>query len=106
LLHRITAEQWGRVRVMTLKWSKLMALSSGMFLSILWWLDLVEIWKTRYPFNCRTFAFYDWVDTIHGTYLCSHYCGAHVFWNQSVCRKEKAINWKRCRRRNLHGVRF
>ena len=63
-----------------------------MFLSILLCLDLIEIRETRYPFDCRTIAFYDWLDTIYGTFLCGSYSGDHVFWNQSVCGKEKTIH--------------
>ena len=105
----LIAEQWGRVRVMTLIWSKLIGSElRHVFMNSLNSLicDFIEIWEARYCFDCRALAFYGWIDSFYWPCSGYDYRNNHVFCNQSICRKEKTIYSKRCWRRYLHGMRF
>ena len=106
LLHSIVAEQWRRVRVMTLKWSKLIGseLRHVFINSLTAWIN--EIWKAGCCFDHRNFPCCTWNYSIRPIPLFCLDWNIVVFWNQNVCGKEKTINWKRCRGGNLYGMRL
>ncbi len=102
--HHIVAEQWRRVRVMTLIWSKLMALSSGMFLWIPKRVEFIEIWETWYYFDCGHIPCYPWNNSVHSFSLFCFNWNIGVFWNQNLCWKETTIYSERRMWRYLHGM--
>ena len=107
--HNVVAGQWGRVRVMILKWGKLIGselrhvfMNSSNSLMC----DFIEIWEAWCDFDCGAFAFYGWLDSVYRPCSGYDYCNNHVFWNQTIREKKKTIYWKWCWRRNLYGMWF